>query len=59
MYPKPKKSAGTWFANIFVTLCVLIFVAVLAVGIFIARDGGEGFRNLVSGNDGNPLGLSK
>jgi len=52
MYPKPKKSLGTWFTHIFLGVAVLIFIGAIAFGIFISKDGGDGFRNLTSGGDG-------
>ncbi len=58
MYPKPKKSWGTWFLQIFLGVSVLILIGAIAFGIFISKDGGEGFRNLTSGGDG-PFDLSQ
>ena len=58
MYPEPKKSFGTLTANIFVTLCILIFAGVIIFGIMVTKDGGAGFRNLVGGSD-NSLKISK
>ena len=58
MYPRPKRSFGTWTANIFVTLCILLFSGVIIFGIMVSRDGGAGFRNLVGGGD-NSLKISK
>ena len=58
MYPRPKKSFGTWTANIFVTLCILIFAGIIIFGIMVSKDGGAGFRNLVGG-DGNSLKISR
>jgi len=59
MYPKPKGTIGTKIANLFVTLCLLIFAGVIVVGIIISRDGGAGFKNLIEGSGDNPLNISK
>ncbi len=46
-YGKPGKV--DWILRVFVTLCVILLVGVIAFGILISRDGGAGFRNLIEG----------
>ncbi len=46
-YEKPKKMDK--ILRVFVTLCILLLFGVIAFGIFISRDGGAGFRNLIEG----------
>lgn len=46
-YEKPTKLDKA--LRIFLILCGLLLLGVLAFGIFISRDGGAGFKNLIEG----------
>ena len=58
-YGRPKKGKMDWLTSIFFGLSVLIFIGVVVVGILISRDGGAGFRDLISGDSGNALKVQK
>lgn len=52
-----KKSALTWFTQIFLGVAVLVFIGVIAFGIIVTRDDFQGFSNLRGKSSDNSFSL--
>lgn len=58
MYTDPKHNRTTRVSQIFLGLSVVILMFAIALGLFISRDGGASFRDLISGSD-DPFALGQ
>lgn len=54
-----KKSALTWMTQIFLGISVLVLIGAIAFGVMVTRDGGDGFKNMTSGDSKNSLSIKK